>query len=270
MFTICLKRRFIILKNETLKLEIVFFTLVAMLNLVVGCNSDSVLKSDSSTNTLSQSEDKILTSNNNEEIVVNDATIINSSIQTDVSEINERLEEVKSSAPIQSTMSKFDNNYSYAEEYSYIVNGTAISNDSTDTVDVEIVTLAMTYDADIQERVVYVSYIVVPDKGWIVQSSIVSFVEESADDGYEFILQTEEVQVWIKDFPSLYLKHINPMAQWDWNSWLKCTGKGTAAGCTGSAVGCALFAPAWGPCTAAGCAGSAAGSAVGCAIDQIW
>ena len=247
--------------SKKLKSVAVLFIMVAMLSLVVGCDDENGNPTETEYNMVETQSDNI---------VVNDYIIIDASFQTNILEIAERLEQVKSLSIVQSAFSMFNNNYSYTEEYSYIVNGTAIINDSTDTVDVEIVTLAMTYDVNIQERVVYISYIVVSDKGWVLQSNIVSFVTEDPNDDYELILQTEEVQVWMKSFPGLYSKYIQPMTQWSWSSWLKCSGKYTAAGCGGAAVGCALSGPGYGACVAGGCAGSAAASMIGCALDQVF
>ena len=264
-------------KKLTSKVLVVFMT-AAMVNLMVGCNDSLLTMTDSPAEPESQSDETMLTvsaeTGDNEvagEVDFDGGTVIEP-VTSLFDEASPRIHQVSNFRIIQDQFAKFEElGFQYAPQYSYIMEGDAVPDSCpSDTFSVEIVVLAMVYVSDIMERVVYINYANVPELGWFVQSSIMSFVPESPENGYERV--DPEIDLWILSYPAIYgSKATESMAaSWSWGSWLKCTAKGTIAGCAGAAGGCLLAGPGYGHCVASVCTGSAVASAVGCALGQLW
>jgi len=241
--------------KKTLTLLAIF----AMAGLLVSsCNND-----DERAPVLSFAPNNVSVDDLGEEPIEIGGEVINPAVVA--SGMDYRFEQAWSSRVVQSEAVRFAD-YVYDPRYSYIVEGDYVPDSATDTFFVEVVTLAMKYELDSMERVGYISVIRVEDAGWVVQSSIVSFVQEN----YEEYVYIDEAQVWIKGFPPVSKRYNNPAASiWSWKTWLLCSAVGTAAGCGGAAVGCIASGPGYGACLAGGCAGSATAAMIGCALGQL-
>ncbi len=256
---------------------VVVLMMTAMVYLMMGCNDSLLTMTDSPAETDSPSDETMLTvpaeTGDNEvadEVDFDGGTVI-AATTSSYDEASSRIHQVSNFRTIQDQFTKFEElGFRYAPRYSYIMEGEAVPDSApSDTFSVEIVVLAMEYLPDLMERVVYINYANVPELGWFVQSSIMSFVAEPPESGYECI--DYDIGLWVLSYPPIHSARIREsMAAWSWGAWLKCTAKGTIAGCAGGAAGCALAGPGYGHCVAVVCTGSAVASAVGCALNQLW
>ena len=269
--------RYDMFKKLTSKVLVVFMTAV-MVNLMVGCNDSLLTMTDSPAETDPQSDETMLTvpakTGDNkiaDEVDFDGGTVIAATMNCN-DEASSRIHQVSNFSVIQGQFTKLEElGFEYAPQYSYIMEGDAVPDSCpSDTFSVEIVVLAMVYIPDIMERVVYINYANVPELGSFVQSSIMSFVPESPESGYERV--DPDIDLWILSYPAIYGARVTESmaASWSWGSWLECTAKGTIAGCAGAAGGCLLAGPGYGHCVAVGCTGTAVASAVGCALHQLW
>jgi len=177
-------------------------------------------------------------------------------------------------------VAKFDS-MGYAPDLpnSFIVAGTGITPDSTDTIAVKIVNVILRYLPDSASSFVWIGYVSSldhPDLPSFVTTSIWSFVPPTVDPGSytELYAGTDEhgrpYSMWVKDCQSPFdPKDANSsISAWGWGKWAACTAAGSLTICAGSAVRCAITGPAYGQCLAGGCAGGAVASAIGCAFAQ--
>ncbi len=264
------------LTKLTSKVLVVFMT-AAMVNLMVGCNDSLLTMTDSPAETDSPSDETMLTdpaeTGDNEvadEVDFDGGTVIGP-IMSLFDEARPRIYQVSNFRIIQDQFAKFEElGFKYAPQHSYIMEGDAVPDSCpSDTYSVEIVVLAMIYVPNIMERVVYINYANVPELGSYIQGSIMSFVPESPENGYERV--DPDIDLWVLSYPPIYgAKVRESMAAWSWGGWLKCTATAAVGGCAGAAVGCLVTGPGYGHCLAGGCAGSVVAGAVGCALAQLW
>jgi hypothetical protein len=179
--------------------------------------------------------------------------------------VDPRYDQAWSSAIVQAETARFTN-FVYDPNYSYIIQAECVPDSSTDTFFVEVVTLAMKFVSDSMQRVGYISVIKVQDVGWVVQSSVISFVQENPEE-YELI---SEAGVWVKAFPPTGKSYAQSnAAAWSWKSWIKCTLISAGTGCLGGALGCGLAGPGYAACLGSVCAGSMVTGMAACALDQL-
>ena len=243
--------------------------MAAMVNLMVGCNSQRATEAPVENDRLPQvTEEEVRTDEDNGGVqVMTSATSSGQGI----------IFQTANSSLIKPYLENFETlGYSFVPGYSFVVEGCGSPEaDSTDTIHVQIVDLAMVNAAD-TTTAVYIRYVKC-ELGGVIAPYILSFIEPE-EPGFEYVTDG----VWQKNYPAtvtLGVKSLEPMAA-TLDDFLDCVATGTAGGCAGAIAGCAFTGPAYPTCVAAGCATAFFVSVATCAltvlddpeehVDYIW
>lgn len=181
---------------------------------------------------------------------------------------------------VQYMMAKFDSvGYTLDLPNSFIMAGSGISPDSTDTIAVRIVNVILRYRPDSTSSFVWIGYVSSLDHANLpkfITTSLWSFVPPVIDpDSYEeaYAGQDEHgrpYSVWVKDYQSPFdpKDADGSMSTFGWKRWAGCMITNLLTTCATAAGACALSGPGWLGCTGTGCAAGALGSAVYCTFSQ--
>jgi len=238
----------IMYKNTNLKTFAVLFIMVAMLNLVVGCNNEQPIITEPFKSSIDDySEDHYMSAED--------------------PEFNEALNKILSDQLVQPYIELYKSEgYYYSAAYSFIEEGYSLSEDSTDSTYIRSVTLAMLYTPDTSIQAKYIMYINT-DIGEIILPYILSFVDPGSNSGFTYITDG----VWKKYLDGEILPRKgyenNPMVT-TFSDFLDCVAEESAAGCAVAMIGCAATGPGFPSCAAAGCAIAIVGAIVHCALTS--
>lgn len=190
-------------------------------------------------------------------------------------------DKVLESGEVQYTIAKFDSmGYALDLPNSFIVAGSGITPDSTDTIAVRIVNVILRYLPDSSSSFVWISHrTILGHLGMppLVDATICSFVNPTVDIGnYEYVyLGADSTGVgrgmWIKPYVSpLISKGDVTVATKGWKDWGLCVVIGTVVGCVLCGASCTISGPAWAPCTVGCCGLAALASEIACTICMIF
>jgi hypothetical protein len=246
-----------VFKILTSKVLVVFMT-AAMVNLVVGCNSQRIPEAPAENERLSQMQQ--------EEVQMGKDDAGAQFLGSDTPNGQGIIFQTANSSLIKPYMENFETlGYSFAPGYSFVVEGCGSPEaDSTDTIHVQIVDLAMVNTAD-TTTAVYIRYVKC-ELGGVIAPYMLSFVEPE-EPGFEYVTDG----VWQKNYPATVtvgVKSHEPMAATIYD-FLDCVATGTAGGCAGAIMGCAFTGPAYPACVATGCVMAFFVSVATCALTVL-
>lgn len=158
--------------------------------------------------------------------------------------------------------------YSFAREYSYVIEGKDVPPGGVDSVAVRVVTLAFRSDTDSVRQAYFLSY---ADclLGRFVAPWQISLAAPSPVEDWEQIADG----VWSRSDVAMPLidprKDVQPTATWCSKCWRKCVIATSAGGCAACAVFCAWTAIAYPYCVGVCCTAQTIGALVKCTLEQV-
>ncbi|MFQ6008106.1 MAG: hypothetical protein ACE5K8_04055 [Candidatus Zixiibacteriota bacterium] len=155
--------------------------------------------------------------------------------------------------------------YHFAPGYSYAVEAYVHTADTTDSIAISIVEVAMISDTD-TTRAAYVRYFK-SEVGHIITPYLLSFMEPD-EGGFEYVTEG----IWQMFLPGEVVPAIGKTRQRmaaNLDSYLDCVETETAAGCATALTACAFSGAAYPECVAGGCAAALVASVVHCAFEEL-
>jgi len=198
-----------------------------------------------------------------------DYSIVSSSFAGYMEGAGQWIDEIAEIPVVQNQLAGLDG-FTYDSLSSLRIEGQVVFAGDADTVNVEIVVMAMRNIVDSLSSAAYLSFINFPGSHWVLEPSILSFIEPATGSGFERI--DPETDLWLKSmaptFSSADVKH--PLAAAQWKKWADCTWKKALGRCAGVVVVCRWMGPNYFHCVAVGCAGAIISAAVECALTYLF
>lgn len=247
--------------------------LVAMMNLTIGCNRDSA-PTESVQPTAIETDNVSQTSTAEYSIISDflqdgwrDAIVgTDEYIEPGDDPLIGALQMARIEAIVDSL---YTDGYRFSRTYSFAQSTYAVSDDGTDSVFVNRVTLAFVYAADTTEKAAYVD-IIDCEYGRIISPYLLSFVEPSGQEPWAAVADG----VWQFDYPAAVYP-ARAQGERDGNAasfdaqifeYLDCVRNTTAIGCATALVACAFTGPAYPECAAIGCGTAFVYALIDCAF----
>ncbi|MDX9858833.1 MAG: hypothetical protein RBT76_13660 [candidate division Zixibacteria bacterium] len=259
--------------HKTISRGMVLMVIVAMMNLTIGCNHHTA-PTDSVQPTATET-DKVSQTSAAEHSAIND--FLQDGWRDAIVGTDEYIEPgddpligALQMPRIEAIVDSFyTNGYRFSRTYSFAQSLYAVSDDGTDSVFVNRITVAFVYAADTTEKAAYVD-VIDCEYGRVISPYLLSFVYPSGQQGWAGVTDG----VWQFDYPAAVYP-ARAMSGRDGNAatldaqifkYLDCVRREAAWPCVGALIVCGATGPGYPKCVALGCAAGAIYAAVKCAF----